>query len=69
MTDDPEAFFEAHCKTPGGILLVFSGDEIVAFSSLEKAKDWMKTRTEPCVVSPHIIDEPDFGNVPREKMN
>lgn len=39
------------------------GDDYGIFSTEEKAADWLATKPFAGVVSPYVVDEPDFGNV------
>lgn len=40
-----------------------NGDKYAIFSTMEKASAWADTQEAPCVISPYVVDEPDYGNV------
>lgn len=67
--DDFVSFRDKHDTSPIGVWLVFEfgeirgedADRVGVFSSLEKADAWAKATHLPCIISPYIIDEPEWG--------
>lgn len=39
------------------------GDRYALFSTIEKASEWSGKQDAPCVLSPYILDEPEYGDV------
>lgn len=61
-------FYEQHRGGSGNIIMVsvfLDGmDRVAMFSSIERAEEWANTLGDDVsvVFSPHVVDEPDFGN-------
>lgn len=76
MSDDTEAFFAKHAAGgPSHIVLAMAmrandgGFRCQAFSSLALALAWSASLSEQeftgTVFAPHVIDVPEYGNVPK----
>ncbi|CAN1724457.1 protein of unknown function [Hyphomicrobium sp. 1Nfss2.1] len=62
-------FYNQHRGGAGNVILVsvFGGgdlDRVAMFGSIERAEEWAASLGDEVqvVFSPHVVDEPDFGN-------
>lgn len=62
-------FYNAHRGGTGPIIMVSVFDDdgfprVAMFGSIERAEEWAATLGDEVrvVFSPHVVDEPDFGN-------
>lgn len=67
-----EQFFRLHDAEPRGVYLVtvYPEERNAIFGTKAAADAWLATLPDEdtAVVSPYVIDEPDFGNVPPERL-
>ena len=70
------AFYEAMTKEPTGVFVVElhrknGGVNAAVFSSYESTRKWLDEASDEdvAVITPFIVDEPAFGNMPRSKIN
>lgn len=77
MDDEVTAFYARHCASPGGVILARIVDDtdtdtaMGIFSTLEAAREWSDTWDDGCIAFfiPHVIDVPDYGNVPMDEQH
>lgn len=80
MSDDVDQFYADHvARGPNHVVLVTvilpdgTIGRVEVFSTLAKAQEWSDTLPDDtyshCVHSPHIIDVPEYGNVPKGERN
>ena len=73
VQSNPRAFFDAHCKKPGGVILVqimdTAGDIVISgiFTDYDKAQTWSSDfasddSIESCFYMPQFIDYPEYGD-------
>lgn len=36
-------------------------DRYAVFSTIDKAIDWASTQNEPCIITPFVVDVPEYG--------
>ena len=70
-----EEMIEAHDALDGGvyIVMVFENGALnrhAVFSTMEKAKNWMDSHPGniSCLCAPFVIDNPEYGNIPKNEM-
>lgn len=67
------AFYNKHRGGTGNVIMVsvFGGgklNRVAMFSCIENAEKWASTFGDdvPVVFSPHVVDEPEFGNATKQ---
>lgn len=78
LDDEILDFYEKHCAEPGGVVLAhFYHDdgscESGVFSTLVLANRWAEAISEKSegsvIFAPHVIDVPEYGNIPDKELN
>ena len=77
--EELQEFQRKHDTSPIGVWLVFVLDErvhtdpdqtsVAVFSNIAAADAWANSVKLPCLISPYVIDNPDYGEIPISKMN
>lgn len=75
LTPDEKAFFAKMDGDHNAVYVVESyygtdRKQMGLFSTQQKAQAWCDSRPdeETCLVVPYVIDEPEFGNTPKENL-
>ena len=76
MSAEKDEFFARHRGGTGNVVVAWvlkdgERDQISVFGSIEQANAWANRFNEDdgyvCVFVPFVVDEPDYGNVPKRE--
>lgn len=68
-TEEAKAYLTRHCFTPNGVILVDAEDGRGVFTTFEGAMAFARSRTGACDLSAHVLDDPEFVELPSIKTH